>query len=118
MNRKYRNRINIIADILQIVAGSSKKFTHVMYQANLSFALTKKYLNKLLNTEMIRYEKDTYRLFTITNKGKEWLLQYEEYISLCNRLQCQLKDIENKEIMLKNDLNVGRGNIGKQNTKE
>jgi len=38
---KYRDRLQIIADILSVVRDGAKK-THVMYQANLSFTLLKR----------------------------------------------------------------------------
>ncbi|MDH5267795.1 MAG: winged helix-turn-helix domain-containing protein, partial [Candidatus Bathyarchaeota archaeon] len=44
-----RNRLEIISEILQVAKNGAKK-THVMYQCNLSYRQTEKYLNHLLKT--------------------------------------------------------------------
>jgi len=44
---KYRDRLQIIADMLSVVRGGAKK-THIMYQANLSYTLLGRYLSEVL----------------------------------------------------------------------
>ena len=42
--RSYRERLDIVADMLQVVNEAGAKKTQIMYKANLSYNLLKKYL--------------------------------------------------------------------------
>lgn len=79
---KYRSQEDIIADILSIVRKEPKK-THIMYRANLSYALLCKYINMLIEAELIIYRENVYEL---TNKGVAYLERYAEYKSFENAM--------------------------------
>jgi len=65
--------MDIIADILTIATGGQLK-THIMYKANLSYTLLKKYLALLLETNLLQARKEDGRvIYTITKKGIEFL---------------------------------------------
>jgi predicted transcriptional regulator len=78
-NKGYRNRLEIINDILKVTENAGTygaKKTHIMYGANLSYRLLTKYLQETLTAELISRGKSCY---FITQKGKEYLGNYEKY---------------------------------------
>ena len=81
-NRKRRDRLFIIAEILTIAKGGSLK-TQIMYRANLSFAQLNEYLTFLTKMEFLEIQnekrKNTYQT---TNKGNIYLEKYEELADL------------------------------------
>ena len=72
---KYRDRLNIIADILG-VAGSGARKTKIMYFANLSYGLLEKYLDETVGSGFLRFEGDCY---AVTEKGQEFLEKYSAF---------------------------------------
>ena len=84
-NSKYRSRLQIIADIL-IVAEDGAKKTRIMYQANLSYDLLKRYLAETLEADLISVDKDK-KIYVTTGKGKVFLKKYEEYCDRCAQLE-------------------------------
>jgi len=78
-SKGYRNRLDIVKDILSIleVAGArGSKKTHIMYGANLSYKLLKRYLDEVLDAGLIYKYKSFY---VITKKGKLFLQTYGDY---------------------------------------
>ena len=69
---KNRDRVSIIAAILEVANGGSSK-THIMFGANLSFSLLEKYLTVAMDSGFIRLEDSMYHL---TERGQEYLRQY------------------------------------------
>ena len=68
-----RNNLDICADILRVSKGGSKK-THIVYQANLNFKMAKRYLDKLLEKELLEQKGNQ---FFKTEKGSRFIEQYE-----------------------------------------
>jgi len=73
----YRQRIDIIADILEVVSLDAKK-TQIMFQANLSYKALNKYLSMILEASLITFEEDQ-RCYKLTNKGHTFLNAYRNY---------------------------------------
>ena len=73
---RYRNRIDIIAQLLDAASSPSTK-TKMMYKAMLSFEQLKEYLVMLTENDLIAYDNPT-RRFTITNKGYQFMQRYED----------------------------------------
>lgn len=73
----YRNRFDIIADMLSVANGRAKK-TKIMYQANLSYKLLKKYLIEAKRSNLVTYERKG-RCYALTPKGEEFLKKYKQY---------------------------------------
>ncbi len=94
----YRGKLDIIADILQVVSQNPKK-THIMYKANLSYKVLKKYLRKLSEASLINYicEKQCY---TLTVRGKNFLEAYREYSRNNRHLEKRLKEIDDEKKVL------------------
>lgn len=75
--RTYRDRFDIIADVLNI-AGRNARKTQIMYQANLSFSVTQKYLAEVEAASLVAFDSETHR-FVLTPKGREFLDAYKSY---------------------------------------
>jgi predicted transcriptional regulator len=84
---KYRQRINIIADILN-VAGSGAKKTKIMYVANLSYQLLEKYLEETVNIGFVRFNGNGYE---VTEKGRLFLEKYAQFSSRYSELKSELE---------------------------
>ena len=75
-SRKRRDRLYIIADILEIARNGSLK-TQIMYRANLSFAQLNEYLSFLIETKLIAtIKKDKKVTYRATSKGIKFLQNY------------------------------------------
>jgi predicted transcriptional regulator len=76
--RKRRNRLYIIAEILTIAMDGSLK-TQIMYRANLSFAQLNEYLSYLLEIHLLKIQKENgKRIYKTTAKGNKYLEKYED----------------------------------------
>lgn len=77
---KHRSRLRILAKILSVVnLNNGAKKTRIMYNAYLSYELLTRYLNDLLNANLVIYDDDQYIL---TDIGEEFLIKFEEYSRL------------------------------------
>ena len=95
----YRNKFDIIADILRVVKDNGAKKTQIMYGANLSYTVLTRYLNLVLDACLIKFESDK-RCYVLTAKGRDFLQRYREY-SLRNRhLERRLKDMHSERKIL------------------
>jgi predicted transcriptional regulator len=71
-----RTRVEILASILK-VAGNGNLKTHIMYKANLSYRQLERYLNFLETNGMLaRISENDILTFQVTDKGKEFLIDY------------------------------------------
>ena len=76
--RRRRNRLSIIAKVLDIARGGSIK-TQIMYGASLSFAQLNDYLSFLLDANLLRTVETAKKTFyKTTNKGLRYLQCYME----------------------------------------
>lgn len=74
--RKRRDRLHIIAEILEISKNGSLK-TQIMYKANLSFAQMTEYLDLLVDLELLQeIVENEKRMFKATGKGDKYLQNY------------------------------------------
>ncbi|MFX0203988.1 MAG: winged helix-turn-helix domain-containing protein [Candidatus Hodarchaeota archaeon] len=90
---KHRKPSKIMADMLSIVEFHTKK-TRIMYGANMSYTLLIKYLNDAIRCNLIK-DNDG-KGFELTDKGREYLKHYRDYISLQNQTNKQLEIRKNK----------------------
>ena len=82
IDRKRRDRLYIIAEILNIAKGGSLK-TQIMYRANLSFAQLNEYLNFLIKMEFLEITKENRKnTYVTTNKGDRYLEKYKDLANL------------------------------------
>ena len=94
----YRHRLDIIADILDVVSRDAKK-TQIMYQANLSYAVMQKYLAELIDASLLSYE-DERMVYVITDKGRDFLRAYSEYSKTNKRAAKRLSEARVKKKVL------------------
>ncbi len=94
----YRDRLDIIADILNVASHEAKK-TQIMYQANLSYKVLQRYLTEITGASLMEFiVKDQH--YTLTYKGQQYLDAYKEY-ARCNRnMQKRLHDFSIKRKVL------------------
>lgn len=95
--RKNRNRLEIVRDVLVVVAVKVRK-TRIMYQANLSHPLTEKYLNSLLLNGLV--ERDDGFCYLITSKGKEFLQMYAEFLDRHRRIREEINGAGRDKLLL------------------
>jgi len=107
---RYRTRLQIIAEILEIVRNGARK-THIMYKANLSYKLLCKYLNEVLECKLARIDDgDSY---VIAPKGKKFLQSFHAYAELRERVKEDVKQVNEKRMLLEQIYtNSGARNIG------
>jgi predicted transcriptional regulator len=91
----YRRRLDIIADILQVVSQNAKK-TQIMYQANLSYKVLQRYLRNITAASLIDYESIE-QCYVLTPKGQEFLEAYKEYAKTNKSIEKRLNDVNNKK---------------------
>jgi len=94
---RYRDRLQIIADILSIASKGAKK-TQIMYQANLSYRLLCRYLSEVLNSGLVNCENGD--CYVVTAKGKEFMNRHEEYSKHSKSLEEQVNHINDKKEFL------------------
>jgi predicted transcriptional regulator len=72
--KNRRDRIDMIASILEAIEGEGKKAkpTHILYKANLSHKIMKSYLDELRNRGFIE-EDENDKSILLTHKGREFL---------------------------------------------
>jgi predicted transcriptional regulator len=96
---KHRTRIKIVANILSVVnANKGSKKTHIMYQAYLSYSLLTRYLNDLVNANLLIFgEANRYFL---TDRGRDFLFNFNEYARLNEDVQEKVSYIEDHKLRL------------------
>jgi len=94
---KYRDRLEIIVDILNVASKGAKK-TKIMYFANLSHKLLEKYLDEAVGLGFIYSDDDSYE---VTKKGRTFLEKYNVFSSRYSkvgvefqRMQLEREDLE------------------------
>ncbi len=79
---KYRNRPEIISNILYAANGSASK-TKIMYKAFLSYAQLREYLSVLIENYLIEYIEGS-QTYKTTEKGLNFLKMHNEIGELLN----------------------------------
>jgi len=78
----YRSKTEIISVILQ-TTDSGASITKIMYNSYLSYSLTKKYIDFLMENKMVTYEEKMHRYKT-TEKGRRFTRMYGEINKMFN----------------------------------
>lgn len=95
---KYRSRLQIIAEILEIVRDGAKK-THIMYRANLSYKLLCKYLDEVLKCGFVRVDRKE-DCYVVAPKGEKFLERFDAYQELRERVNNELSKVNKKRSLL------------------
>jgi predicted transcriptional regulator len=86
---KYRDKNEIIAQILESANGNRIRLTKIMYDVYLSHAMTREYLVLLIKKGLLEY-LDGERTFKTTDKGMDFLRihnRVQELTLLTTKLQ-------------------------------
>jgi predicted transcriptional regulator len=94
----YRDRLDIIADILNVASKDAKK-TQIMYQANLSYKVLQRYLHEIVAASLMFFE-DHKQCYSLTGKGHEYLDAYKEYSRCSKSMEKRLNDFSTKRKVL------------------
>jgi len=78
-----RSDMEISADILKVTVNGALK-SHIVYKANINFQLGKKYLDRLTNSGLIVDSVNGSRIYLTTDKGKEYIKQFEDLKELAS----------------------------------
>ena len=90
-----------MADILQ-VANPSANQTKIMFGANLSFSLLKKYLRKMVDAQLLIVADGKY---VVTSNGRNFLKQYIAIQDRYVEAQKTMEELDNKKERLKGSAN-------------
>jgi predicted transcriptional regulator len=93
---KYRDRIDIISQILKIANGGGVTRTKIMYRGLLSYAQIKEYLMLLTEKELLRYDKES-QTFKTTEKGLRFLDIYSSLVEMIKEQQQRQVWIQREE---------------------
>lgn len=85
---KYRDRLDIIADILKVVRDGARK-TRIMYMANLSYTLLTRYLTDVIKMGLVKME--TGKTYELTDKGSNFLQEFKRY----RKHQVKVEELQN-----------------------
>lgn len=96
----YRDRLDIIADILNIASQDAKK-TQIMYQANLSYKVLQRCLTETIEASLVTFQNQNQR-YKLTCKGQEYLDAYKEYARCTRNMEKHLYDFSIKKKVLEN----------------
>ena len=91
--RKRRDRLYIIAEILEIAKDGTLK-TQIMYRANLSFSQLNEYLNLLVKLNLLESKQINGRvIYRTTDKGFKYLDNYKEILQLLKNTKNSVKKL-------------------------
>jgi len=93
----YRSRLEIVADVLSVVRGGARK-THVMYHANLSYALLLRYLRLVMGAGLVASRNDD--SYVLTQRGREFLDKFRGYSERRKDLEKILEKVTDEKVML------------------
>ena len=96
---KYRDRLDIIADILGIVREGARK-THIMYMANLSYTLLTRYLTEVIDMGLVR--KQDKKHYLLTEKGSDFLQQFHTYRKHQAKVEERVNNVKKEKVTLVN----------------
>jgi predicted transcriptional regulator len=102
---KYRRRFDIIADIIGVARPRSKK-TKIMYLANLSYALLKRYLDDSMRLGFLRSSGDEYE---VTQKGEAFLERYHKFSRYYAQVEKDLEQVKSDAEVLVRMCRLSRG---------
>ena len=83
-DREYRNRIEIIRDILVVLSGDDKwaSKTDIVYDARINFGRLDTYLTPLIENNLVVESGGESNSYSITKRGRSLLSKIEEVICL------------------------------------
>ena len=84
---KYRGRLEIIVDVLNVATRGAKK-TKIMYVANLSYRLLEKYLEETVGLGFMCFNNNCYE---VTERGRTFLEKYNDFSSRYQKVDSEFQ---------------------------
>ena len=81
MSSWKRGFLEIIAEILDSVAGSPLRKTHITFKCNLDSRAVTKYLSIMLNVGLVEVSKKDSSFYVITEKGLKYRNQFQSFVA-------------------------------------
>jgi predicted transcriptional regulator len=85
MSSWKRGFLEIIAEILDSLAGSTLRKTHITYKCNLDSRAVTKYLSIMIHVGLVEVSKKDSSFYTITEKGIKYKNQFNSFASLMEK---------------------------------
>jgi predicted transcriptional regulator len=96
---KHRTRLQILKNILSVINDNEGvRKTQIMYKAYLSYKLLTRYLNDIMNAELVVCDESN--CFRITQKGERFLARFGEYHQSREVVDRTLNHVEDQRSML------------------
>lgn len=102
---RYRNKIEIVADILRSVSNGALK-THIMYSCNLSYKLLRQYITDVMKADLV--SKNNRNYYVITKKGRVFLSKFEDYVRHSEKVNKKIDEIDQQREFLENMILGGK----------
>jgi predicted transcriptional regulator len=74
---KYRSRVEILAQILEIANGNSVKISNIIQYSNIPHELSKQYLSQLIATGLLEYQEEQ-RTYKTGYRGIYFMSKYNQ----------------------------------------
>ena len=85
MSSWKRGFLEIIAEILDSLAGNPLRKTHITYKCNLDSRAVTKYLSIMLHANLVEISKKDESFYTITEKGLKYRNQFNSFASMIEK---------------------------------
>ena len=85
MSSWKRGFLEIIAEILDSLAGNPLRKTHITYKCNLDSRAVTKYLSIMLHVGLVEVSKKDSSFYTVTEKGIKYRNQFNSFASLMEK---------------------------------
>ena len=109
---QYRRRFDILADVLR-ATGSGAKKTRIMFLANLSHALLKRYLEEAVTLGFLQKSMEE---FLVTPRGKEFLSMYDTFRSSSSRVKADLENLRSETELLEQMCKLDNAKVCRRST--
>jgi predicted transcriptional regulator len=94
----YRDKLEIIADVLTVASRNAKQ-TQIMYQANLSYKVMRRYLDQVVEASLVNFYPEG-QYYMLTEKGKTFLATFRDYFKTSKTIEKHLEEMRSKKRIL------------------
>jgi predicted transcriptional regulator len=103
---KYRNRLQIVAEILEIAKAGAKK-THIMYRANLSYSLLCRYLKDIVDCGLVKVDRED--SYVVAPKGMRFLEKFHSYMKRRENVGKMVDEMRKERVLLEEKFMNAKG---------
>ncbi len=93
---QYRRRFDILADVVKAATPAAKK-TRIMFFANLSYALLKRYLEEAVSLGFLKANANE---FVVTQRGENFLAKYSAFKSDTSYVKSEIDKLRSEAELL------------------